>query len=115
MAAVAAAALPAPAVAAGDPGEVAGDPLDLRAAVFEQVGTQLSLVVRTREGRLPGGPEDGSLCVTLLRGRPVGQLCASVGASRRPVVRYRHAWRRRPRYGRFARVRGAEVERRGRV
>jgi hypothetical protein len=124
MAAVAA-AFPAPAVAASapafepaphrDPGEFPGDPLDLRAAAFGQVGTQLSLTLRTREGRLPGAPGDGSLCLTLLRRRPVGQLCVSTSASRRPVVRYRHAWKRRPRFGRFARVRGPDVERRGRA
>jgi hypothetical protein len=86
-----------------DPAEVAGDPVDLRAAAFGQVGTQLSLTVRTRQGRLPGA-EDGSLCVTLLRRRPLGQLCVSAGASRRPVVRFRDAA-----------VRGAGVSRRGRV
>jgi hypothetical protein len=84
-----------------DPVDLHRDGLDLRGAAFGQVGTQLELTLRTRQPWAAGD----HLCLTLLRRRPVGQLCiAESGARHRPIVRYRHV-----------RVRGAEVERHGRV
>ena len=56
-----------------DPAELRKDPLDLRAAAFGQVGTQLSLTLRTRRAWWANGPSGDSLCVTLLRGRSVGR------------------------------------------
>src|SRR4051794_16305263 len=92
-----------------DPVEHRGDPLDLRAAAFGQVGTQLELTLRTQRAGVPRTGDE--LCVTLLRHRPVGQLCIT----QRATVRYRHAWKRPGRYGPSKRVPGAEVERRGRT
>jgi hypothetical protein len=83
-----------------DPVDHHGDALDLRGAAFGQVGTQLQLTVRTRQ---PWSAGD-DLCVTVLRPRPVGQLCVAAGARHRRIVRYHHAG-----------VRGAVVERHGRV
>jgi hypothetical protein len=79
-----------------DPADSPNDQIDLRAAAFGQVRTQLLLVVRTRAA----WPADGSLCLALARRKPLGQLCVSADGA----VRYGHA----P-------VRGAEVEGRGRV
>jgi hypothetical protein len=97
-----------------DAAEFADDPLDLRAAAFGQVGTQLSLALRTRQAWSGTAPADDSLCVTLRRRRPLGQLCIA-GTKRRPIARFRHARSGRAGYGRFVTVRGADVERRGRV
>jgi hypothetical protein len=90
-----------------DAGESAGNPLDLRAAGFGQVGTRLSLRLRTREAWAEGASAEDSLCVTLLRRRSLGELCVAAG---RPIARYRRAGS-----GRFRNVRGARVRRRGRV
>jgi hypothetical protein len=115
---------PAAAVAAGprfapplhhDAAEPGKDALDLRAAAFGQVGTQLSLTLRTGRAWSAGGPSAGSLCVTLLRGGPVGQMCVSANRARRPIVQFRAARSGRTGYGRLRTVRGAEVERSGRT
>lgn len=92
--AVLAAAAPAP---AAGPSPAPGQ---LRGAAFGQAGTQLRLTLRTRRPWSAGDEP----CATLLRHRPIGQLCVAADARRRPVVRYRGA-----------RVPGAEVERHGRV
>ena len=106
VALVASALAPAAATAAGprftprlhhDAGERPSDPLDLRAAGFGQVGTQLSLTLRTRER----WPARGSLCLTLV---DRGQLCMAADRQRRPVVRFRRA-----------RVPAAEIRRSGRT
>jgi hypothetical protein len=87
-----------------DPAEPSGDPLDLRAAAFGQVGTQLSLTLRTRKPWSARTATDDSLCLTLQRRVQLGRMCVSASAAHRALVRYRGA----P-------VRGAQVERRGRV
>ena len=98
-----------------DAAELRKDPLDLRGAAFGQVGTQLSLTLRTRRVWVADGPSDDSLCVTLLRDKPVGQMCVAANAARHPIVRFRAARSGGPRYGRLRTVRGAEVERSGRT
>jgi hypothetical protein len=98
-----------------DAAELPKDPLDLRAAAFGQVGTQLSLTLRTRAAWVAAGPSDRSLCVTLLRDRPVGQICVSANRARKPLVRFRPAQSGHPRFGRLRTVRGAEVAHSGRT
>jgi hypothetical protein len=101
---LAACAVAAPAAAAPrfeprahhDPADARNGSLDLRAAAFGQVGTQLSLRLRTRR-KWSGGP----LCVTLRR---QGRLCIVAGRSGSPTVRFRGS-----------RVRGADVEQSGRT
>ena len=125
LAAGTAAALTVPAAVAAAPqfaprlhhetAEQRADPLDLRAAAFGQVGTQLSLTLRTGRPWLAAGPSDASLCVTLLRDRAVGQMCVAATGSRKPLLRFRHARSGRTGYGRLHTVRAAEVERRGRT
>ena len=87
-----------------DAGEHRNDPLDLREAAFGQVGTQLSLTVRTRRAWSATGPSDDSLCVTLLGDEPVGRICLAANRAGKPIVRFR---------GRT--VRGAAVEQSGRT
>jgi hypothetical protein len=115
LVAAAAAAIGAPAARAALPGFAAvpgfaprlhhdaaehqRDPLDLRAAAFGQVGTQLSLTVRTRGAWRAGR----SLCVTLLRDAPVGRICVA-GKRARPILRFRAA-----RSSHSRTVRGADV------
>src|SRR5437764_4742579 len=91
------------------------DPLDLRAAALGQVGTQLSLTLRTGHAWLAAGPSDDSLCVTLQSDRPVGQLCVSANRTRKPLVRFRRSLSGGNRYGRLRTVGGAEVARSGRT
>ncbi|MEA2496832.1 MAG: hypothetical protein QOJ29_4743, partial [Thermoleophilaceae bacterium] len=98
-----------------DAAEFRKDPLDLRAAAFGQVGTQLSLTLRTRRAWSADGPADDSLCVTLLHGRPVGQMCIAADRSRRPIVRFRPARSGGSGYRRLTTVRGADVESSGRT
>jgi hypothetical protein len=98
-----------------DAAELSKDPLDLRAAAFGQVGTQLSLTLRTRRAWWAHGRSGDSLCVTLLHGRSVGQLCVSANGAHAPIVRFRPARSGRTGYGRLRTVRGAEVERSGRT
>jgi hypothetical protein len=98
-----------------DAAELRKDPLDLRAAAFGQVGTQLSLTLRTRRAWWVGGRSDDSLCVTLLRGRSVGQMCVSANGAHHPIVRFRPARSGGTRYGRLRKVRGAAVGRSGRT
>src|SRR3954447_3985777 len=115
LVAAAAAAISAPAAGAAVPGfaphlhrdpvEHRQDPLDLRAAAFGQVGTQLSLTLRTRGAWRPAG----SLCVTLLRDAPVGRVCVA-GKRTHPILRFRAAHSSHSRT-----VRGADVTRRGRT
>jgi hypothetical protein len=88
-----------------DPAEHRADPLDLRAAAFGQVGSRLSLTLRTRRP-WPGG---GSLCVTLLRDGPIGQMCVAARRAR-PTLRFRAAGS-----DRYRTVGGAEVTRGGRT
>jgi hypothetical protein len=106
----AAAALAAPGAAAAGPrfaprlhhdrAEQRAKALDLRAAAFGQVGTQLSLTLRTRRAWAAGD----SSCVTLVG---VGRLCVSSNRSRQPKVRFRGA------HEHLRTVRGAEAETRG--
>jgi hypothetical protein len=98
-----------------DAAELGKDPLDLRAAAFGQVGSQLSLTVRTSRAWWAQGRSGDSLCVTLLRGRAVGQICVSANGSRAPIVRFRPARSAGPGYGRLRAVRAAQVERSGRT
>jgi hypothetical protein len=98
-----------------DPAELRKDPLDLRAAAFGQVGTQLSLTLRTRRAWWANGRPGDSVCVTLLRGRSVGQICVSANGAHQPIVRFRPALSGGTRYGRLRTVRGAQVERSGRT
>jgi hypothetical protein len=89
-----------------DAADLRGDPLDLRAAAFGQVGTQLSLTVRTSGAWSAGG----SLCVTLLGDRSVGRACVQANRGRKPILRFRPA-----RNHRVTTVRGAAIERSGRT
>lgn len=89
-----------------DAAEHRQNPLDLRAAAFGQVGTQLSLTLRTARP----WPGAGELCVTLLGDRPVGRMCVSSSKSRKPILRFRPAGSER-----FTTVRGAEIRRSGRT
>jgi SGNH domain (fused to AT3 domains) len=89
-----------------DAADVRQDPLDLRAASFGQMGTQLSLTLRTRRAWTGGG----SVCVALSGDRPLGRLCVAANRSRRPVARFRPAGS-----SRTTTVRGAEVGRHGRT
>jgi hypothetical protein len=94
-----------------DPAELRKDALDLRAAAFGQVGTQLSLTLLTTRA----WSANDSSCVTMLRRGPVGQLCVSANRARQPMVRFRRANGGRSGYGRLTPVRAAAIEHRGRT
>ena len=79
---------------------------DLRGAAFGQVGTQLSLTLRTARPWSAGSRSAEAACVTLTGEGPVGQLCVS---GKRPTVRFRAPG------GRLRTVRGASVRRSGRT
>jgi hypothetical protein len=87
------------------------DPLDLRAAAFGQVGTQLSMTLRTWGAWPARGLSNDSLCVTLLGDHPVGQLCLAANRPRKPIVRFRRALSGGAGYGRLRTVRAADVAR----
>lgn len=112
--AVAAVSAPA-AVAAGpsfapalhhDAAELPSDPLDLRAAALGQVGTRLSLTLRTTR---PWAAR-GRLCVTLTGDTPAGELCVAANRARRPVLQFQPEGN-----GAARTVRVAPVERSGRT
>lgn len=91
-------------------------PVDLRSAAFGQVGTQLSLALRTGRPWSAADPSDDALCLTLSRDRPVGQMCIATNRARtKPIVRFRPARSARGSYGPLRTMRGAEVERSGRT
>jgi hypothetical protein len=94
-----------------DPAELRKGALDLRAAAFGQVGTQLSLTLVTKRAWVA----NDSSCVTLLRGGPVGQVCVAANRARQPVVRFRRAKSGGSGYGRLTPVRAAAVEHSGRT
>jgi hypothetical protein len=98
-----------------DAAELGKDPLDLRAAAFGQVGTQLSLTLRTWRAWPARGAPANSLCVTLLADRPVGQMCVAANGARKPIVRFRRARSGGTGYWRLRTVRAAAVERSGRT
>jgi SGNH domain (fused to AT3 domains) len=98
-----------------DATELRKDPLDLRAAAFGQVGTQLALTLRTWRAWPAHGASADSLCVTLLADRPVGQMCVAANGARKPIVRFRRARSGGTGYWRLRTVRAAEVERSGRT